>query len=713
MITWRAAAVCCMVGSIGAASNAWGTETCASAPQVSIGLTPFIAGQTFDGPVISCNSNAARDVWFRFVPPLTATYRVQTCNFDPGFFDTVLAVYQGSCNAAAQLVCNDDGGCGTSGWSSIVDVPMTAGTTYLIRVAAWSAPFVGNGQGLLNIQPGEACETALTVGVGTTPIQSGVSTELEAPCRIGSFGDIFYRFTPPQTALYTIETCNTVPNFYDTVLSLYEGTCSGLSLLACNDDAGCGTSGWSSRVQAPLVAGVPYTIRVAAWDFQSRGNGSGQLTIINDGPPAVVNDFCAFATTALEGPNPYNLTGASTDRSVTCNATSSNDVWMRFTAPAAGMYRFSTCTTPQAGAFDTVLSLYETCTGPETACNDDVCGIFGFASSIDRHLSAGQSVLVRIAAYNAGAVNNGQGILFVDALGTSCALPAPLAVSNFFLPFDSNISENESTDCGFGKDLHFVLRPPAPGRYAFEMLCTPLSGRSLYLTSSVEPCEVGPCVDARPQCDARGLARIEVQVEADLSPVYFVVDGNSTEDAGVILVRVSRPTAIEASITPDSAQGGDRALIRAVHTPRLPASGPVAVNLAWGQQLDPMLDNAMLFDDGTNGDQVPGDNIYSREIIVNPSAVRGQYEVTVQAATNFDVLTETSAALLTLGCDSVDFNGDGVFPDDRDITDFFDLLAGAPCAGFCNGVDFNNDGVFPDDADISDFLNVLAGGSCP
>jgi hypothetical protein len=74
-------------------------------------------------------------------------------------------------------------------------------------------------------------------------------------------------------------------------------------------------------------------------------------------------------------------------------------------------------------------------------------------------------------------------------------------------------------------------------------------------------------------------------------------------------------------------------------------------------------------------------------------------------------------ALLTIdstpGCDSVDFNGNGIFPEDQDIIDFFNVLAGAPCpTGTCNDVDFNNNDIFPEDQDIIDFLNVLAGAEC-
>ncbi len=72
-------------------------------------------------------------------------------------------------------------------------------------------------------------------------------------------------------------------------------------------------------------------------------------------------------------------------------------------------------------------------------------------------------------------------------------------------------------------------------------------------------------------------------------------------------------------------------------------------------------------------------------------------------------------ATLTLGtppCDDIDFNNNGVFPEDQDVVDFFDVVAGGTCVA-CNDIDFNNNGVFPEDQDVIDFFNVLAGGSCP
>ncbi len=64
-------------------------------------------------------------------------------------------------------------------------------------------------------------------------------------------------------------------------------------------------------------------------------------------------------------------------------------------------------------------------------------------------------------------------------------------------------------------------------------------------------------------------------------------------------------------------------------------------------------------------------------------------------------------------CDSIDFNGDGLFPDTQDIDDFLSVFSGGPCStGTCGDIDFNNDGLFPDTSDIDSLLSVFSGGAC-
>ncbi len=64
-----------------------------------------------------------------------------------------------------------------------------------------------------------------------------------------------------------------------------------------------------------------------------------------------------------------------------------------------------------------------------------------------------------------------------------------------------------------------------------------------------------------------------------------------------------------------------------------------------------------------------------------------------------------------VGCDSIDFNANNVYPEDFDVIDFMNVLAGATCQQ-CNDIDFNNNDVYPEDADVIAFFRVLAGGQC-
>ncbi len=65
-------------------------------------------------------------------------------------------------------------------------------------------------------------------------------------------------------------------------------------------------------------------------------------------------------------------------------------------------------------------------------------------------------------------------------------------------------------------------------------------------------------------------------------------------------------------------------------------------------------------------------------------------------------------------CDSIDFNRNGVFPEDQDVIDFFSVLGGGACStgNACGDIDINNNAVFLEDQDVIDFLTTLAGGKC-
>ncbi len=143
-----------------------------------------------------------------------------------------------------------------------------------------------------------------------------------------------------------------------------------------------------------------------------------------------------------------------------------------------------------------------------------------------------------------------------------------------------------------------------------------------------------------------------------------------------------------------------------------------------GTPINPLTLRAALI--STGAAQTSGANPATQNIGPLPNAVAALYEVLATGDCNqnqipdrIDIamgMADVNGDLIpdgcqTLGCDDIDFNNNGVFPEDQDVADFLQVLAGASCPA-CNDIDFNNNGVFPEDQDVIDFFNVLAGGTC-
>jgi hypothetical protein len=125
-----------------------------------------------------------------------------------------------------------------------------------------------------------------------------------------------------------------------------------------------------------------------------------------------------------------------------------------------------------------------------------------------------------------------------------------------------------------------------------------------------------------------------------------------------------------------------------------------------------VVDSAIEVDLNNNGD--PNDDFFTAQTIFSSFlADDNTLYMIVRNNGIGDVVGYMPVTLAPAGCDSIDFNGNGVFPEDQDVVDFFEVLAGGTCpTATCSDIDFNNNGVFPEDQDIVDFFNVLAGGSC-
>jgi hypothetical protein len=311
-------------------------DTCATAQTVTQGTNVLSPAQSpcsafINDPLSgsSCVSNSKTDRWFRFVPVASGNYRIETCGAN---FDTVLSIFD-ACGGS-ELACNNDyltgpsTGC-TSSRSRISTIALTAGTPYLIRVAAPINAFLSGTSTInLSINPAptipsnDDCLDALQVGPGVHPFNTTEALPSPlAPLTCASTAhqsrDVWFRYTAPRQQRIDISTCpqGTAPVGYslmnNTVLSIHDSACGGE--LLCNDNhtpapAGCGTS-LSTINGIQLGAGSTIYIRVSG--NNSTTFGAGQLAIktcfaditdigdTGDGPDGqlTVDDVIAFVNT--------------------------------------------------------------------------------------------------------------------------------------------------------------------------------------------------------------------------------------------------------------------------------------------------------------------------------------------------------------------------------------------------------------------------------
>ncbi|MCA9973177.1 MAG: hypothetical protein KC425_23320 [Anaerolineales bacterium] len=96
-----------------------------------------------------------------------------------------------------------------------------------------------------------------------------------APRGDQGYRTVWYRFTAPYSGHVTV---STEFSTYDTILAVYNGTCSALAMLACNDDS----NGLISEVALNVQKGVTYYIEVADWQSGTAGQAELSLTVLID-----------------------------------------------------------------------------------------------------------------------------------------------------------------------------------------------------------------------------------------------------------------------------------------------------------------------------------------------------------------------------------------------------------------------------------------------
>ena len=282
-------------------------DTCSKAIDISEGDTPFdITWALTNGPVCKAPGEphctdcvdfqdietVANDVWFSYTASVTGILTLSTC--DQANFDTLLGVYDlAACGSddVTTLACSDDSSECSQGTSILQYLEMSSGTTYLIRVGAFSDEYGTARSGTLSLSVeesvagaccsendcfddtlpaacvdfggvfmggesacedvecanGDTCLGALTFLEGANSFNteglnaSGTAAPDGSICEGTYFDwtsntiDLWGRYEATGPGTIDVSLCD--PASFDTMLAVYTGaSCFSLNLVACNGD---------------------------------------------------------------------------------------------------------------------------------------------------------------------------------------------------------------------------------------------------------------------------------------------------------------------------------------------------------------------------------------------------------------------------------------------------------------------------------------------
>ena len=321
----------------------------------------FIGASAQVGEPDHAGHPANHSVWDKWTAPQNMSLTLSTCNVNNAF-DSVLEVYSGPATSPdftnIHSVASNDDGCGGTSKLSRLKFAATSGTTYYFVVDEVGS----SGAGSYEVDGGPTPSNddfggALLSGVPVeaTADDTYATDEPNEPDHVAGIPgavSVWWTWTAPLTANYTIQTCNS--HVTDTMLAVYTGSAftSGITQVASNDDS-CGDL---SKLVLAGTAGTTYRIAVDGKNIGYTGYGSGPITLDIASPP--VNDNLANAT-VLTG-FPISTTGdtlaatAEPNENPHAGVPATNSIWYRWTAPSTGPVTIDTC----GSAVDTALSIY-------------------------------------------------------------------------------------------------------------------------------------------------------------------------------------------------------------------------------------------------------------------------------------------------------------------------------------------------------------------
>ncbi|QBZ96628.1 fibronectin type III domain-containing protein [Flavobacterium sangjuense] len=390
------------------------------------GLASTTVGSTSYAYTAGCDpSNYGK--WFTFVGDGNQT---TITSVGTGGFDQEMTISSGSCGSLTNISCHD---VGLSNGTETATFTAILGTTYYVYVAYWYSAGTSTDTGTFTISRtcttppppvtnDEPC-TAISLTVNSscsyasyTNAGATATSGVTAPgCASYSGGDVWFSAVVPSNGILEIDT-NT-GTMLDSGMAIYTGTCSSLTLVACDDDSS--TNGAMSYLQGSgLTAGSTVYIRI--WEYSNDNQGTFGICVTSPPPPA--NNDCSAPTTLTVNTGETCTTSTSgnsygaTQSQVACIGTGADDdVWYQFTATGT---RHAVTVTP--GTMNNVVfQVFSGSCGSLTsiACINNTTGSTAETTTLTG-LTIGATYIVRVHSNNANVGTQGTFSICVTTLCT-------------------------------------------------------------------------------------------------------------------------------------------------------------------------------------------------------------------------------------------------------------------------------------------------------
>ena len=259
-------------------------------------------------PVPSCQSSQGSSVYWAFTPSSDGEVVIDLSASD---FDTVLSFHQAD---GTEIACDDDGGTDTT--SRLANLSVSAGTTYLIRIAGYSSFLTGEtatGNISFTIEQPRPLAASFSGSTDMGPFDRPFVSASTGACSVSGTGaNVMYGttdITVTQDGTFDI----VVRDFaLDAVLIVYEGgafdpadVCTGL---VSYEDVN-GDDGGETESDLELAAGT-YTVVVTG--FESTDTGSYTVDLRGENIVVVANEADTAPLAArLSTPQPNPTAGVT------------------------------------------------------------------------------------------------------------------------------------------------------------------------------------------------------------------------------------------------------------------------------------------------------------------------------------------------------------------------------------------------------------------